>query len=104
MPCLLILHSQNPSSATSTLSCAALNAGACGACGPESTDCSTSAPSSRKKPAQLIEQDLKALREDDRLTPDLVFRDPYMLDFLGLRDTYSEQDLESALHGRSSPS
>jgi len=29
--------------------------------------------------------------------PDLVFRDPYMLDFLGLRDTYSEQDLESAL-------
>jgi predicted nuclease of restriction endonuclease-like (RecB) superfamily len=50
-----------------------------------------------KKPAQLIEQDLKALREEDRLTPDLVFRDPYMLDFLGLRDTYSEQDLESAL-------
>jgi hypothetical protein len=29
--------------------------------------------------------------------PDLVFRDPYMLDFLGLRDTYSEQDLETAL-------
>ncbi len=50
-----------------------------------------------KKPAKLIEQDLKALREEDRLTPDLVFRDPYMLDFLGLRDTYSEQDLESAL-------
>jgi predicted nuclease of restriction endonuclease-like (RecB) superfamily len=50
-----------------------------------------------KKPAKLIEQDLKALREEDRLTPDLVFRDPYVLDFLGLRDTYSEQDLESAL-------
>lgn len=50
-----------------------------------------------KKPAQLIEQNLKALREEDRLTPDLVFRDPYMLDFLGLRDTYSEQDLETAL-------
>jgi len=50
-----------------------------------------------KKPEKLIEQDLKALREEDRLTPDLVFRDPYVLDFLGLRDTYSEQDLESAL-------
>jgi predicted nuclease of restriction endonuclease-like (RecB) superfamily len=50
-----------------------------------------------KKPAKLIEQDLKALREEDRLSPDLVFRDPYVLDFLGLRDTYSEQDLESAL-------
>lgn len=50
-----------------------------------------------RKPEKLIEQDLKALREEDRLTADLVFRDPYMLDFLGLRDTYSEQDLESAL-------
>ncbi|MES1241594.1 MAG: PDDEXK nuclease domain-containing protein [Acidobacteriota bacterium] len=50
-----------------------------------------------KKPAKLIEQDLQALREEDRFTPDLVFRDPYVLDFLGLRDTYSEQDLESAL-------
>ncbi len=49
-----------------------------------------------KRPAKLIEQDLKALREEDRLTPDLVFRDPYVLDFLRLRDTYSEQDLESA--------
>lgn len=50
-----------------------------------------------KKPAKLIEEDLKALREGDRLTPDLVFRDPYVLDFLGLRDTYTEQDLESAM-------
>ncbi|HEY7216690.1 MAG TPA: PDDEXK nuclease domain-containing protein [Thermoanaerobaculia bacterium] len=50
-----------------------------------------------QQPEELIEQGLKALREEDRLTPDLVFRDPYVLDFLGLRDTYSEQDLESAL-------
>jgi len=50
-----------------------------------------------KKPEQLIERELKALREEDRLTPDLVFRDPYVLDFLGLRDTYSEKDLENAL-------
>jgi predicted nuclease of restriction endonuclease-like (RecB) superfamily len=50
-----------------------------------------------KKPAKLIEQDLQALRAEDRFTPDLVFRDPYVLDFLGLRDSYSEQDLESAL-------
>jgi predicted nuclease of restriction endonuclease-like (RecB) superfamily len=50
-----------------------------------------------KKPAKLIEEGLRALREQDRVTPDLVFRDPYVLDFLGLRDTYSEQDLESAL-------
>ncbi len=48
-----------------------------------------------QKPDKLIEQELKALREEDRLSPDLVFRDPYVLDFLGLKDTYSEKDLEA---------
>jgi len=50
-----------------------------------------------KKPEKLIEKDLAALREEDRLTPDLVFRDPYFLDFLGLKDTFSEKDLETAI-------
>jgi len=50
-----------------------------------------------KKPDKLIAQELKALREEDRLSPDLVFRDPYLLDFLGLRDTYAEKDLEAAI-------
>ncbi len=50
-----------------------------------------------KKPASLVKQELAALRAADKLTPDLVFRDPYFLDFLGLRDTYSEQDLEAAI-------
>lgn len=50
-----------------------------------------------KKPEKLIKQELKDLREQDRLTPDLVFRDPYLLDFLGLKNTYSEKDLESAI-------
>ena len=35
--------------------------------------------------------------EEDKLTPDLVFRDPYLLGFLGLRDTFAEKDLESAI-------
>jgi predicted nuclease of restriction endonuclease-like (RecB) superfamily len=50
-----------------------------------------------KKPAALIKQELRALREEDRLTPDLIFRDPYLLDFLGLKDTYSEKDIETAI-------
>jgi predicted nuclease of restriction endonuclease-like (RecB) superfamily len=50
-----------------------------------------------RKPAELARQELQALREDDQLTPDLVFRDPYFLNFLGLADTYSEKDLESAI-------
>jgi hypothetical protein len=40
---------------------------------------------------------LEALRAEDQLTPDLVFRDPYFLDFLGLADTYAEKDLETAI-------
>lgn len=31
------------------------------------------------------------------MSPDLTFRDPYFLDFLGLHDSYSEKDLESAI-------
>lgn len=50
-----------------------------------------------RKPATLIEHELKVLRDEDKLTPDLVFRDPYLLDFLGLKDTYSEKDLEAAI-------
>ncbi len=50
-----------------------------------------------KKPLELIAQELQALRDEDILTPDMVFRDPYFLDFLGLKDTYSEADLESAV-------
>lgn len=50
-----------------------------------------------KKPNALIQQELRALREEDRLTPDLIFRDPYLLDFLGLEDTYSEKDIETAI-------
>ena len=50
-----------------------------------------------KKPAALIRKELDTLRAEDKLTPDLVFRDPYVLDFLGLADTYSEADLEAAI-------
>lgn len=50
-----------------------------------------------KKPEEAIKNELRALTEKNQLTPDLVFRDPYFLDFLGLKDTYSEKDLESAI-------
>ena len=50
-----------------------------------------------RKPDELIRKELGALREKDELTPSLVLQDPYMLDFLGLADTFSEKDLESAI-------
>jgi len=50
-----------------------------------------------KKPEELARIELDALRDDDKLTPDLVFRDPYFLDFLGLTGAFQERDLESAI-------
>jgi predicted nuclease of restriction endonuclease-like (RecB) superfamily len=50
-----------------------------------------------RKPESLIKRDLAALRDEDRLTPDLVFRDPYFLDFLGLTGAYDEKDIEQAI-------
>jgi predicted nuclease of restriction endonuclease-like (RecB) superfamily len=50
-----------------------------------------------KKPENVVKAELGQLREDGRMTPDLVFRDPYMLDFLGLPQDHSERDLELAI-------
>ena len=50
-----------------------------------------------KKPELTIQNDLELLRTQQQLSPDLVFRDPYFLDFLGLSDMYSEKDLETSI-------
>ena len=50
-----------------------------------------------KKPEALIRRELDALKTTDRMTPDMVFRDPYFLDFLELKEPYSEKDLETAI-------
>jgi predicted nuclease of restriction endonuclease-like (RecB) superfamily len=50
-----------------------------------------------KKPEELIRRELDRLRDEDELSPDLVFQDPYLLDFLGLKGAYSEKDLEAAI-------
>ncbi|OPX21556.1 MAG: cytoplasmic protein, partial [Candidatus Latescibacteria bacterium 4484_107] len=50
-----------------------------------------------RKPEETVKKELAELREEDRMSPDLVFRDPYLLDFLNLKDTYSERDLEATI-------
>lgn len=50
-----------------------------------------------KKPEALIAQELATMRDAQRMSPSLVMRDPYILDFLGLRDTWQESDLEAAI-------
>ena len=50
-----------------------------------------------KKPDATIKQELELLKNEQKLSSDLIFRDPYFLDFLGLKDTYSEKDLETSI-------
>ena len=50
-----------------------------------------------RKPEKTIANDLDKLRKEKVLSSDLSFRDPYVLDFLNLADTYSEKDLENAI-------
>ena len=45
-----------------------------------------------KKPEETIKNEIAELRDDEKMSLDLFYRDPYILDFLGLRDTYSEKD------------
>lgn len=50
-----------------------------------------------RKPDGLIAQELATLQGAERMSPALIMRDPYILDFLGLRDTWQEGDLETAI-------
>ena len=49
-----------------------------------------------KRPTSVISAEISKLREG-QMSPDTVFRDPYLLDLLGLKGAYSERDLESAI-------
>ena len=51
----------------------------------------------RSKPEEVIKHELASLRDNDIMSPDLIFKSPYFLEFTGLTDAYSERDLESAL-------
>lgn len=49
-----------------------------------------------KQPDAVIGAEIDKLR-GGQMSPDLVFRDPYLLDLLGLQGAYSERDLETAI-------
>ncbi|WP_448215797.1 PDDEXK nuclease domain-containing protein [Endozoicomonas sp. 2B-B] len=50
-----------------------------------------------RKPEETIVHDLKMLRDQGKADQDIVLKDPYILDFLELNDTYVEKDLEDAI-------
>lgn len=50
-----------------------------------------------RQPDEVIRREVAHLRDVQQMTPDLVLKDPYILDFLGLNDHYLERDLEDAI-------
>jgi predicted nuclease of restriction endonuclease-like (RecB) superfamily len=48
-------------------------------------------------PDELLTSELANLRATDQISPNLILKDPYVLDFLGLQDRYLEKDLEDAI-------
>lgn len=50
-----------------------------------------------RKPGETIAQELATMRDAQRMSPALVMRDSYILNFLGLQDTWQESDLEAAI-------
>ncbi len=50
-----------------------------------------------KQPDELVKQELAVLRNRGDVTPAMLLKDPYILDFLGLADRFLERDLEDAI-------
>ena len=49
------------------------------------------------KPEEFIKKELSTLRDNHVMSPDLVFKSPYFLEFTGLKGFYSEKTLEDCL-------
>jgi predicted nuclease of restriction endonuclease-like (RecB) superfamily len=50
-----------------------------------------------KKPEETIRKDLQLLTQNSKMSTELFLKDPCLLDFLELQDSFSERDLESAI-------
>ena len=54
-------------------------------------------PLAREFYLTMVKQELTELRDNNVLSPDLVFKSPYFLEFTGLKGMYSEKSLEDSL-------
>ena len=52
------------------------------------------------KPEEVVKQELANVRDNKVVSPDVVFRSPYFLEFTGLKGLYSEKDLLQKLNGK----
>ena len=46
------------------------------------------------KPDELVRKELAELRDDNALSPDLVFKSPYFLEFTGLKGMYKKGECQ----------
>ena len=52
------------------------------------------------KPEEVVKQELANVRDNKVVSPDVVFRSSYFLEFTGLKGLYSEKDLLQKLNGK----
>ena len=52
------------------------------------------------KPEEVVKQELTNVRDNKVVSPDVVFKSPYFLEFTGLKGLYSEKDLLQKLNGK----
>lgn len=50
-----------------------------------------------QQPDNVIEDSLSLVKSEDKLTPQLILQDPYVIDFLNLPKNYSESQLEASI-------
>jgi predicted nuclease of restriction endonuclease-like (RecB) superfamily len=50
-----------------------------------------------KQPDKLVSEEIAVLHKSGKVTPAMLLKDPYILDFLGLTDRFLERDLEDAI-------
>lgn len=50
-----------------------------------------------KLPNEVIAHDIQKLRNEGKVSTEMVLKDPYILDFLNLNDRYLEKDIEDAI-------
>ncbi len=50
-----------------------------------------------RKPEETVRHDIEKLRQEKQISPSMLLKDPYILDFLNLNDHYIERDMEDAI-------
>ena len=50
-----------------------------------------------KRPQDVIKESLNLVKNDGKLSTDMILQDPYIMDFLNLPEHYTESDLETSI-------